>query len=69
VLIYGDLAAANRFTTASGMLARALLHGCTRLAVKLDFICGLMIKALEAGAPTTSAASRPAPASWSATGT
>ena len=25
-----------------------MLHGCTRLAVKLDFIAGLLIKALEA---------------------
>src|SRR5438876_9896671 len=32
----------------TGFITRALLHGCTRLAVKLDFITGLMIKALEA---------------------
>ncbi|HEY8209561.1 MAG TPA: 4-hydroxyphenylacetate 3-hydroxylase N-terminal domain-containing protein [Myxococcaceae bacterium] len=49
VLIYGDLTAANTFVGASGFYPRALMHGCTRLAVKLDFICGLMIKALEAG--------------------
>ena len=49
VLISGDTAAANCFSSASGMLPRALLHGCTRLAVKLDFTCGLMVKALEAG--------------------
>jgi 4-hydroxyphenylacetate 3-monooxygenase len=48
VLIYGDLSAANRFTNASGFLPRLTLHGCTRLAVKMDFLCGLMIKALEA---------------------
>jgi 4-hydroxyphenylacetate 3-monooxygenase len=49
VLIHGDVSAANRFATSSGFLPRLTLHGCTRLAVKMDFICGLMIKALEAG--------------------
>ncbi|HWX30304.1 MAG TPA: 4-hydroxyphenylacetate 3-hydroxylase C-terminal domain-containing protein [Steroidobacteraceae bacterium] len=28
-------------------MPRALIHGCTRLAVKLDFITGLLIKATE----------------------
>jgi 4-hydroxyphenylacetate 3-monooxygenase len=49
VLINGDVSAANRFTSTSGMLPRAMMHGCTRLAVKLDFICGLLVKAMEAG--------------------
>ena len=36
------------------------MHGCTRLAVKLDFITGLLIKATEiTGARVRSAASRP----------
>jgi 4-hydroxyphenylacetate 3-monooxygenase len=48
VLICGDVAAANRFTNASGFLPRLTLHGCTRLAVKMDFLCGLLLKALEA---------------------
>ena len=29
-------------------LPRALLHGCTRLSVKLDFIAGLILKAIDA---------------------
>src|SRR3989441_4830736 len=29
-------------------LPRAMLHGCTRLAVKLDFIAGLLLKAVDA---------------------
>jgi 4-hydroxyphenylacetate 3-monooxygenase len=49
VLVYGDLNASNPFAGDSGIAPRALFHGCTRLAVKMDFICGLMIKALEAG--------------------
>ena len=41
VFCYGDVAKANNFFPRSGFLPRALLHGCTRLAVKLDFIAGL----------------------------
>ena len=44
-------ATSTRRTTSSrrpGFLPRALLHGCTRLAVKLDFIAGLLLKAVEA---------------------
>ena len=39
---------ANAFFAKSGFLPRAMLHGCTRLAVKLDFISGLLLKATEA---------------------
>ncbi|MCI3206033.1 MULTISPECIES: 4-hydroxyphenylacetate 3-hydroxylase N-terminal domain-containing protein [Pandoraea] len=46
VLMYGvDLS--NTFIRQSGFLGRTLLHGCTRLAIKLDFIIGLFLKAVE----------------------
>jgi aromatic ring hydroxylase len=48
VFVYGDIDAANNFFPQTGFLPRALLHGCTRLAVKLEFIAGLMMQALEA---------------------
>jgi aromatic ring hydroxylase len=48
VFVYGDIEAANNFFPKTGFLPRALLHGCTRLAVKLEFIAGLMMQALEA---------------------
>jgi len=47
VFVYGDLDKANSFFPRSGFVPRFQLHGCTRLAVKLDFICGLLIKATE----------------------
>jgi aromatic ring hydroxylase len=47
VFAYADIDTANNFFPRTGFLPRALLHGCTRLAVKLDFICGLLIKATE----------------------
>src|SRR5260221_2612240 len=46
VLMYG-VEMSNQFFTQSGFLGRTLLHGCTRLAVKLDFIAGLFLKAVE----------------------
>lgn len=46
VLMYG-VEQSNQFIRQSGFLGRTLLHGCTRLAVKLDFICGLFLKAVE----------------------
>lgn len=48
VLIYRDLARFNLFTRRSGFFQRLSLHGCTRLGVKLDFICGLLLKAIDA---------------------
>src|SRR6266850_5734723 len=39
--------AANNFAMGSGFMARLTLHGCTRLAVKLDFIAGCVIKAVK----------------------
>lgn len=47
VLMYNDIEQADAFNLGSGYLERASLQGCTRLAVKLDFIVGLLSKALE----------------------
>ncbi len=48
VFVYNDVEKANNFFPRTGFLPRALLHGCTRLSVKLDFIAGLLLKAVEA---------------------
>lgn len=48
VLVYRDLDKVNNFFPLSGFVPRFTLHGCTRFAVKLDFILGLLLKALEA---------------------
>lgn len=48
VFVYGDIEKTNNFFPASGFVQRFTLHGCTRLAVKLDFIAGLLLKAVEA---------------------
>ncbi|MBC7147325.1 MAG: Pyoverdin chromophore biosynthetic protein pvcC [Thioclava marina] len=48
LFIYGDIEKLNGFVPASGFAPRFTLHGCTRLAVKLDFIAGLLSKALDA---------------------
>ncbi|HVN88870.1 MAG TPA: 4-hydroxyphenylacetate 3-hydroxylase N-terminal domain-containing protein [Candidatus Binataceae bacterium] len=45
---YRDLDKANGFFPQSGFIPRFTLHGCTRLAVKLDFLAGLILKAAEA---------------------
>jgi 4-hydroxyphenylacetate 3-monooxygenase len=47
VFIYEDLDKANNFLPRSGFFPRAMFQGCTRLAVKLDFIAGLLLKAVE----------------------
>src|SRR6201987_3383355 len=47
IFVYGDIDKANSFFPKSGFVPRFQLHGCTRLAVKLDFITGLLIKATE----------------------
>jgi 4-hydroxyphenylacetate 3-monooxygenase len=47
VFLYGDPEKASIFFPRSGFLPRAMLHGCTRLAVKLDFLAGLLLKALD----------------------
>src|SRR5690606_41744262 len=38
VFVYGDVEKANNFFPQTGFLPRFVVHGCTRLAVKLDFI-------------------------------
>ena len=48
LFLYGDLEKINAFLPASGFGARFTMHGCTRLAVKLDFIAGLLSMALDA---------------------
>lgn len=47
VLAYGDPDKSNGLIARSGFLERYALHGCTRLAIKLDFITGLLLKAVE----------------------
>ena len=47
VLIYRDIPKARSFYSASGFLNRYPLQSGTRLAVKLDFLCGVLIKLLE----------------------
>jgi 4-hydroxyphenylacetate 3-monooxygenase len=46
-LIYGNLEIASTYHL-TGFIWRALFQGCTRLAVKLDFLAGLFIKLVEA---------------------
>ncbi|WP_318503952.1 4-hydroxyphenylacetate 3-hydroxylase family protein [Bacillus sp. T3] len=48
VLAYRNLEVSNNFVAASGFVSRFTFHGCTRLAVKLDFMTGLLLKATEA---------------------
>jgi len=48
VLIYRDIEKVSNFFPASGFVNRFTFHGATRLAVKLDFIAGLFLKAIEA---------------------
>ena len=57
--LYGDVDKINTFFLRSGFLPRLIFQGCTRLAVKLDFIVGLLLKALDAIAPAASAACKP----------
>jgi aromatic ring hydroxylase len=47
VFIYGDLGKVQQFSELSGFFERFTFHGCIRLAVKLEFIAGLLVKALE----------------------
>lgn len=48
VLAYKNVSVSNGFLLESGFVNRFTFHGCTRLAVKLDFMCGLFLKATEA---------------------
>ncbi|MFF8798003.1 4-hydroxyphenylacetate 3-hydroxylase family protein [Streptomyces globisporus] len=47
VFVYGNLGKVHLLAGQSGMIERATFHGCTRLAVKLEFIAGLLAKALD----------------------
>lgn len=47
VFIYGAIGKVQVFGERSGFFERSAFHGCTRLAVKLEFIAGLLAKALE----------------------
>ncbi|HWK60276.1 MAG TPA: 4-hydroxyphenylacetate 3-hydroxylase N-terminal domain-containing protein [Eoetvoesiella sp.] len=47
VFMHNNVDLSNKFNTGSGYLERASMHGCTRFAVKLDFITGLLARALE----------------------
>ena len=48
VFAYGDIDKVNNFFPRSGFLPRFMFHGCVRLSVKLDFIAGLLLKAVDA---------------------
>ncbi|MGB8361170.1 MAG: 4-hydroxyphenylacetate 3-hydroxylase family protein [Acidimicrobiia bacterium] len=48
VLVFRDIAKATGFYAASGFMNRYTLQSGTRLAVKFDFMCGLIAQALEA---------------------
>lgn len=48
VLAYRNVEVSNNFLSQSGFVNRFTFHGCTRLAVKLDFMSGLLLKATEA---------------------
>jgi 4-hydroxyphenylacetate 3-monooxygenase len=47
VFAYGDIDKVNSFFPKSGFLPRFMFHGCTRLAVKMDFLSGLLLKGVE----------------------
>jgi 4-hydroxyphenylacetate 3-monooxygenase len=47
VFVNGDLEKASTFFPRSGFLPRFTFQGCTRLAVKLDFLAGLLLKAVD----------------------
>ena len=48
VFAYGDIDKVNNFFPRPGFLPRFMFQGCTRLAVKMDFLAGLLLKAVEA---------------------
>jgi 4-hydroxyphenylacetate 3-monooxygenase len=47
VFMYGDPRKVQAFANDSGFTERYTFHGCTRLAVKLEFIIGLVAKSLD----------------------
>ena len=48
VLVYRDVEKATGFYASSGFMPRYTLQSGTRLAVKLDFLCGLLARGLQA---------------------
>jgi two-component FAD-dependent monooxygenase len=46
VFCHGDIGKTQQWVRRSGFTERLTFHGCTRLAVKLEFIAGLLAKAL-----------------------
>lgn len=48
IFIYGDVEKVNDYAPKSGFMERLTFHGCIRLAVKLEFLAGLLTKALKA---------------------
>ena len=48
VFAYGDIDKVNNFFPRSGFLPRFMFQGCTRLAVKMDFLAGLLLKGVDA---------------------
>lgn len=49
IFAYGDPDQINGFMPQTGFIQRFTFQGCIRLATKLDFIAGLLLKALEIG--------------------
>ncbi|MBC2875407.1 MULTISPECIES: 4-hydroxyphenylacetate 3-hydroxylase family protein [Streptomyces] len=47
VLIHRDVERAGAFAHGSGFLPRFLFHSAVRMSVKLDFLCGLLLKAVR----------------------
>ncbi len=47
VLAYKNIDVVNGFMSEAGFFNRFTFHGCTRFAVKLDFMAGLLLKATE----------------------
>src|SRR5699024_3899452 len=47
IFVYRDVEKANGFFPASGFINRFTFHGLTRLAVKMDFVAGVLLKAVR----------------------
>jgi aromatic ring hydroxylase len=47
IFVYRHIDKAISVVPRSGFFPRAMFHGCTRLGVKLDFLAGLLLKALD----------------------
>jgi 4-hydroxyphenylacetate 3-monooxygenase len=48
VLAYKNVDVSNNFVAGTSFVNRFSFHGCTRMAVKLDFMAGLLLKATQA---------------------